>query len=574
MSFTFYFDPQDQQSRIDLVNFLENTLEEGDYVYFYTIMPKNNFNPYFATEEWAADSLLNDNKNIFNVLEAQGATKISEFRNESIVPYNFFYRKNKGSLAEGKADNLESAADNTAAVFGRWFTGTETTKKIGPSSKWSKLIWDDELSDVPENDSSYVNIIGVTSDGMEEVLRTRILEKEINLAQIDAEQYPYLKLQYFTFDNRERTSADLRYWRVFYTGVSELALDFMADGIFNSDTLDQGDPFILQLPLNNIGSQDVDSIDVRISVVDQDNNSILSLQKTAPIDAGENKMISLEIPTDDLSGIYTVNIEANFSRNPEECFYFNNIALRNFIVAKDLRNPLLDVSFDGRRIMNGDIVSSEPIISIITKDENKFLLMNDSSLYQISLIDPEGIETLIELDDPNVSFIPAVDLENNQSQINYTPILEKDGLYTLNVRSADVSGNISGNKDFSVEFEVINEELISNVFNYPNPFSDCTQFIFTLTGNEMPNELGIRIMTVSGKVIKEISGAELGPLHIGVNRTEYKWDGTDEFGNKLANGVYLYQVISKKSDGELYDKYDTNTDQFFKNNIGKLVIIR
>lgn len=574
LSFTFYFDPNSQESRINLVNFLADTLNEGDYVYVYSIMPKNNFNPEFSTEEWASDSIVNENRNIFNILEEQGATQISDFRNEEMVPYNFFYRKNKGSLAEGKADNIESSADNTASVFGRWFTGTETTEKIGPSSKWTKLVWDDQLSSVPENDSSYVNIIGITTDGVDTVLRTRILEKEINLAQIDADLFPYLKLQYFTFDNRERTSADLKYWRVFYNGVSELALDFMADGIFNSDTLDQGDPFILQLPLTNIGGQDVDSISVRISVVDQDNNSVLSLQKTAPIDVGENSMITLEIPTDDLSGIYTVNIEANFDQTPEECFYFNNFGLRKFIVAKDLRNPLLDVSFDGRRIMNGDIVSSQPIITIVTKDENKFLLMSDSSLYQISIVDPDGIETPIELTDLNVTFIPATDLENNQSQINYTPIFEKDGTYTLNVRSSDASGNISGNKDFSVEFEIINEEMISNVFNYPNPFSDCTQFIFTLTGNEMPNELGIRIMTVSGKVVREISGAELGPLRIGVNRTEYKWDGTDEFGTKLANGVYLYQIISKKLDGEVYKKYDTGTDQFFKNNIGKLVIIR
>jgi len=142
------------------------------------------------------------------------------------------------------------------------------------------------------------------------------------------------------------------------------------------------------------------------------------------------------------------------------------------------------------------------------------------------------------------------------------------------VRSRDITGNLSGNQDYEVEFQVINEELISNVFNYPNPFSDCTQFIFTLTGNEMPDDISIRIMTVSGKVVKEISGLELGPLHIGVNRSEYKWDGTDEFGSKLANGVYLYQVTSRSQSGDRYGKYDTNTNQFFKNDIGKLVIIR
>ncbi len=36
---------------------------------------------------------------------------------------------------------------------------------------------------------------------------------------------------------------------------------------------------------------------------------------------------------------------------------------------------------------------------------------------------------------------------------------------------------------------------------------------------------------------------ELGPLHIGSNITDYAWDGTDEFGDQLANGTYLYRVV-------------------------------
>jgi len=169
-------------------------------------------------------------------------------------------------------------------------------------------------------------------------------------------------------------------------------LDFMADGVFNADTLDQGDPFLLELPVSNISLQDVDSINVRITLVDQDNESTSFSRKTAPIDAGDNQIIRLEIPTEDFSGEYTINLEANYDKDPQECFYFNNIALRKFIVAKDKRNPLLDVSFDGRRILNGDIVSAEPIIRIVAKDENRFLLMDDTSHYQMSIIDPDGID--------------------------------------------------------------------------------------------------------------------------------------------------------------------------------------
>ena len=84
----------------------------------------------------------------------------------------------------------------------------------------------------------------------------------------------------------------------------------------------------------------------------------------------------------------------------------------------------------------------------------------------------------------------------------------------------------------------------------------------------------IQILSVSGKVVKEIMKDELGPLKIGINRTKYKWDGTDEYGFKLANGVYLYRVVTKNEDDEMLDKFNTNTNEFFKGNIGKMVILR
>jgi flagellar hook assembly protein FlgD len=110
--------------------------------------------------------------------------------------------------------------------------------------------------------------------------------------------------------------------------------------------------------------------------------------------------------------------------------------------------------------------------------------------------------------------------------------------------------------------------------NYPNPFSTSTQFVFTLTGSELPEAMNISIMTVSGKVIKTITKAELGDIHIGLNRTEYTWDGTDDFGNPLANGVYLYRVNLKSATDEVYENFNTGTNDYFKNGFGKMVILR
>jgi hypothetical protein len=58
-------------------------------------------------------------------------------------------------------------------------------------------------------------------------------------------------------------------------------------------------------------------------------------------------------------------------------------------------------------------------------------------------------------------------------------------------------------------FRIINKKSISDVFNYPNPFSNATRFVFTLTGYEQPTYYSIQIMTVSGKMVREITQDQL-----------------------------------------------------------------
>ena len=65
---------------------------------------------------------------------------------------------------------------------------------------------------------------------------------------------------------------------------------------------------------------------------------------------------------------------------------------RNFYVRSDKVNPLLDVTFDGVHILNRDIVASKPHIMIKLKDENKWLLLNDTSGAQIQVRYPNGVK--------------------------------------------------------------------------------------------------------------------------------------------------------------------------------------
>ena len=99
------------------------------------------------------------------------------------------------------------------------------------------------------------------------------------------------------------------------------------------------------------------------------------------------------------------------------------------------------------------------------------------------------------------------------------------------------------------------------------------QFVFTLTGSEIPENINIRIMTVTGKVVREIDNEELGEIHIGNNRSSFYWDGTDQFGDRLANGVYLYQV-KVRNNGKDIKLRNTAADSSFKNGIGKIYLAR
>jgi hypothetical protein len=276
------------------------------------------------------------------------------------------------------------------------------------------------------------------------------------------------------------------------------------------------------------------------------------------------------------------NSSGSLYDQPEQ-FHFNNIGVLTFKMDRDRINPLLDVTFDGVRILDGDIVSAYPEILIRLKDENKFLLLNDTSLVNVYIVDPDQQRMKIYYDGVTMRFDSASSGSNNTANIWLKKEFERNGKYTLQVQAKDRSRNISGTYgmpdgiDYRISFEVIREAMITNVLNYPNPFTSSTRFVFTLTGIQPPDYFKIQIMTVSGKVVRELTQFDLGPLHVGRNITEYAWDGTDEYGDPLGNGIYLYRVVAN-IDGQAIEKWedgpDKNTDKYFKSGFGKMYLAR
>ncbi len=567
----FAFPTWEPEERKNLMDFLTDSIPSGNMVLMMSVLePGYSFEP----EEWASDSDIYGT-NIFEILEAQGASQVRELETVGSLPYIFLYQKDRMPLGEKRAQDLEELLDLTYAFDANWDRGFLESTLIGPASEWQSLSWEYSSENNPESDYASVSVYGVEESGQSVLLHDNIVDFDTTLNHIDAEIYPYLRLQYNALDTVWLSCPQLDFWRINYKGLPEVAINPNILFSFESDSLQQGETVMLDIAIENIGSYDMDSLLVKYSITDLENNELSYYDRLAPLAAGQNLKASFAQDTRNLGGINRLVVEVNPDNDQPEQFHFNNVGVKDFYINEDNRNPLLDVTFDGFHIMDGDIVSSKPEILISLKDENPHLILDDTSLFKVFIQYPDqNVASQYYVDNDILTFYPADAGGVNKAQLVFKPNFAVDGIYTLIVQAEDKTGNESGAVDYKISFEVISKQSISNVLNYPNPFSTSTKFVFTLTGDEIPERMKIQIMTVSGRVVKEITQDDLGPIHVGHNITDYSWDGTDEYGTKLANGVYLYRVVTQKADGTSYEKYNTSANKFFKRDLGKLVILR
>jgi len=345
-----------------------------------------------------------------------------------------------------------------------------------------------------------LDLIGIRPDGVEEIIFEDIKEFDLDISSVSSDRNPMLKINFYSKDETSFTSGQLDYWRILFEEVPEAVLNTEEKFVFNSDTLLIGQPLMLNTIATNITGTDMDSLLVRYTVVDESNQPFIEDVRLAPLKGGETIDINYEYETTELTGLNQFIVEINPEEEQKEQFYFNNIGIIDFNVNGDKINPILDVTFDGMHIMDGDIVSPTPSICVTLRDDSDVFSIDDISHFDLALQTLPDPQTYpVDLTASNVMFIPA-DSTNSTAKLIFTPDLES-GEYILYAQGTDASGNLSGDQDIEVKFNVVSESTISNVLNYPNPFSTSTQFVFTLTGNEVPD-----VFTIKGTVRKHKSG--------------------------------------------------------------------
>jgi hypothetical protein len=528
--------------------------------------------------QWKADTtVFGSGNSLYHKLKSIGFSQIDSFYKN--LPFLYFFKKGDNSFVPTQVMGGEDSSyiDQTFNLNSSSTAGTIQSPIFGPSRSWTSLHWRGNCLESENTDSVKVQVWGYRQNGSSDLLTTVAPSVDTSLSFVNAQEYPFLQTVISTKDNKYITPNQLSYLRINAALAPEGAV---APAVLYTvkDTLEQGEPLNFSIAFKNISDVNFDSL-MKVKFIITDRNNVpheITIPKRKALIAGDTLLLSYTLDTRNFEGNNTIFVEFNPDNDQLEQYHFNNVLYKDIFVKSDRYNPLLDVTFDGVHILNKDIVASKPHIVIKLKDESKYLALTDTSLISLQVRYPDQSLHNFYFGD-TMQFSPA-DLSqgDNTATIDFMPYFKEDGDYELIVSGKDAMGNKAGDIEYHISFTVINKPMISNLLNYPNPFTTSTAFVFTLTGSELPQNMRIQILTITGKVVKEITKEALGPIHIGRNITEYKWDGTDTYGQQLANGVYIYRVLTNLNGKSLdkYKSYGEDTDKYFNRGYGKMYLMR
>ena len=575
--FTFQ---QNNAAQIDAFqNLVENVVQNGDYILIYS--------PMTTRYDWWD---LYD-PGLYQTFSNLGSDSIYAGRPNR--PFIFLTRKGDPSfVVELVSQNNENIFLDTL-ISGSQLFGRETTPLIGPVSEWKSLFWKRDGLEQTAGDSTILNIKLYNTYGAYQYTIDTLMTPNDSIIQlsnlIDPVLFPFMRLEAQYYDSITQTPSQLDFWHVVFAPLPEAAIDASAGITWTTlnDTLQEGETVKFAVDVRNISDYGMDSLLVNYYIVDK--NEVIHpilYPRQGPLLSGDIFRDTIEFSSIGLVGENWLRMEINpyvdllnAQTDQPELTHINNLLQFPFAVQSEDINPILDVTFNGQHILNNDIIAPTTEIIVTLKDENPYLVMSedaDTSLFGIYLTDPDGEQFKIPFMNSNgeviMQWIPA-EMQNKKFKIIYPKYFEKTGIYSLLVQGSDKSGNLSGDFEYKINFEVIHESAITEFLNYPNPFSTSTRFVFTVTGDELPDDILIQVMNINGKVVREITEGELGPIHVGRNITDFAWDGKDQFGDQLANGIYLYRVQARLN-GQNVKQLESGADKFIHKGLGKMYLIR
>ncbi len=207
--------------------------------------------------------------------------------------------------------------------------------------------------------------------------------------------------------------------------------------------------------------------------------------------------------------------------------------------------PVVEVFIGDDAFISGGITGDDPVVLAKLSDDYGINVSGASIGHDLTASLRGRTEDNYVLND----FYEAATDDYRRGEVRY-PIFDlPEGEYDLSVRAWDLANNTGvGTTSFVVSADP--GVALKRVLNYPNPFVDATCFQFEHTAAGQLVEVQIDIYTSSGRRVTSIRHEGVARGNRFGNDDCISWDGTDDFGQELARGVYLYKVRLRTEDGE------------------------
>lgn len=202
-------------------------------------------------------------------------------------------------------------------------------------------------------------------------------------------------------------------------------------------------------------------------------------------------------------------------------------------VAGDLKPPTIELFLNDETFAEGSTISRNAILLAKLSDESGINISSAGIGQDITFVLNKKEEEAVVLNE----FYRADKDTYQKGTVRYALKDLPLGKNTLRLKAWDTYNN-SAEKEIS--FTVSGEEdvLIRNVWNYPNPLSEKTKFVIEHNQAGKPLELQIEIYSSSGERIQILNHLAESPS----NRYEVEWDGLNQFGQRINQGLYFYRL--------------------------------
>ncbi|MCB0599056.1 MAG: type IX secretion system sortase PorU [Lewinellaceae bacterium] len=202
----------------------------------------------------------------------------------------------------------------------------------------------------------------------------------------------------------------------------------------------------------------------------------------------------------------------------------------------DDQGPKVEVFMNTADFAFGGITNPNPTLLVKLEDENGINVVGNSIGHDLEGVLNDNTQNTYLLND----FYESELDDYTKGTVRYPLSRLPEGRHNIRVKAWDVANNSSeGYTEFVVAAS--EEVALEHVLNYPNPFTDltCFQFDHNLANQEL--DVLVQVYTISGRLVKTLQASIFSD---GAIRRDdcIEWDGRDDYGDRLARGVYLYKV--------------------------------